>query len=204
MDRDYVEKEFFADSGNFAELLNGFLYDGKQVIVPEDLLPLDPVRHIRFVDSEGNEKLKERIADISKQMKLCSDGLNTYAVILEQNQTKTDYGMPFRNLVLEVAQYMSQAEKIAEEYASKKKKKVSFISDFQPGDKLRGVISITVFFSSEDWEGPESFQELLDSGEGLKKYKISLPLNLIVPARMSAEEILRKYPNDLGMVFMYL
>ncbi len=204
MIRDYAEKEYLEDNRIFADLLNGFIYQGRSVIKADQLRSIDPVRHIRFIDKQGEETIRERLSDLSKSLSIKTDGRKIYTVINEQNQTKTDYGMPLRNLFIELAEYMKQAEIMTAENNQNREKKISFISDLQPSDRFMGVISITVLFSSEDWDGPESFEEMIDSDDDLKRLMLKSPLNLVVPARMSADQIMTQYPNDLGLVFLYL
>ena len=42
-EQNLAASEYFKDKERFADLMNGYVYHGQQIIHPEDILELDPV-----------------------------------------------------------------------------------------------------------------------------------------------------------------
>ena len=77
----------------FADLVNGLLHGGEQVLRPEDLTPL-PLRYGVIVEEDGRRRAVEKTGDV--RMKAEND---VYSVtFFDETQAKVDYGMPARNM----------------------------------------------------------------------------------------------------------
>ncbi|MBP5640910.1 MAG: Yae1 family protein [Victivallales bacterium] len=199
---DALSREYFSNPEVFADAFNYFLYDGKPVITPDSLTPMDPNEmllpsHLGLVG-----KAFERRRDLVKQF-ACKRGKEaSYAILAIEEQTKPDYGMPVRTMTYDALRYNSQVQTIR--YSRPKKgedveagKNIPFITDLLPGDKLKPVITLVVYLSDTAWSGARTLHDLLDiQDERLKCFISDYRLNLIEPYSMSPEE-LRKLSTDL-------
>ena len=81
---------WLADNERFADLFNGFMFHGKQIIQPEDLENLDREADILITDKSGKTRGVQRYRDIikrwKKDMKL--------VVLACESQNKIHYAMP--------------------------------------------------------------------------------------------------------------
>ena len=64
-----VVKRWLKRKERFADLFNGQLFDGRQVILPEDLEPVDSEADILVTDKSGRKRELQRYRDIVMQWK---------------------------------------------------------------------------------------------------------------------------------------
>lgn len=102
--KDITLKDYFADRNRYADLLNGSLFNGQQIIKSEELQDTDTVQ-----SKSDNRAILERINDIA--MKQTNNG-NTFAVWFIANQEKVDYSMPVRVMLQEALAYDRQLKEI--------------------------------------------------------------------------------------------
>ena len=155
---DYLENEEV-----FADLVNGVLYHGEQVVKPEELSEQDG--ELRSI-SGGT--VKKTIRDKVRLWKGAA-----LVILSVENQTRVDYRMVTRAMLSESMAYDKQWKRLKEKWrrALKKqsetgKKKFTsdeFISGMRKRDKFSPVITIVVYYGKEKpWDGAKSLYELLD------------------------------------------
>lgn len=152
---DVYENDYLEDPEIFADLVNGVLYEGKQIVKAKDLSEQDG--ELRSI-SKGNVK------------KLIRDKVRLWngmvlAVLSVENQTKIDYGMVIRAMLAESMAYDRQRKKVNEKLRAEKEEVTSdeFISGMRKEDKFIPVITIVVYFGKEKpWDGARTLYELLD------------------------------------------
>ena len=91
--KDITLKDYLSDTKRYADLLNGSIFQGKQVIKASDLQNADTVR-----SKSDKQAVLERTNDIT--MKLTRNG-NLFAVWIVENQENVDYSMPVRIMMQE-------------------------------------------------------------------------------------------------------
>jgi len=97
--RDLAQNEYFKDKLRFADVCNGILFQGREVVRPEDLQEKEP--DIIFYNSQ--EQLGEIIVD--KIMMWNGICINILGI---ESQTKVDYSMVFRLMKEEALSYEKQ------------------------------------------------------------------------------------------------
>ena len=97
--QDLYQSDFYEDKGRFADVFNGVLFGGKEVMKPEELEVEDSV----IVSTKNNRSLKKVICDKIRRWK----GRYVSILVLE-NQTYVDYRMVFRVRESEVIGYNKQ------------------------------------------------------------------------------------------------
>ena len=87
-EKDVTEKILEANNDVFSDIINGCLYQGEQVVLPDDLQD-----HFAIRSYENKGKLYSTERDVSK---LWTDGVFTIACLGVENQTNIDVNMPLR------------------------------------------------------------------------------------------------------------
>ena len=111
------------------------------------------------------------------------DGKVVYMLAGVENQMDIHYAMVVKNMLYDALNYASQVEKIAYEHKKTKDlKDAEFLSGFAKEDKLIPVLTITIYWSSKEWDGARSLHEMFDiEDEHILEYVTDYKLNLITP-----------------------
>ena len=206
---DTLTKEYMKDPEVFADAFNYYIYDGEQVIHPEQLNELDTASlAVLFGDSSDNKK-NEQIQvyrDILKSVTAMEDGKATYLILGIENQMKINYAMPVRNMLYDALQYYLQVKTIAK--INRKSENTltgdEFLSGITKDDKLLPMITLVVYFGMDPWDGPKSLHEMLMVKDAkVLAYTADYKINLIDPVVMPDEDLV-KLRSDLKEVFAFI
>ena len=187
----------------FADLVNGLLHGGEQVLKPEDLTPL-PLRYGVIVEEGGRRKAVEKTGDV--RMKAEND---IYSVsFFDETQVKVDYGMPVRNMLYDALEYRRQMQELEKEHREKGELKSpeELLSGITKEDRLRPVVNLVLYLGKE-WDGSRSLHKMLALDRENEKVKELLPyvadyrLN-IIPVRAIKDP--ESYKSCLQHIFYML
>ena len=212
----YLSKNIF-----FADMFNYILYDGKAVIQPEKLRELDTTE-IAIPYGNGARVPVQKYRDLLKMWSAYMDDTAVYVMLGAELQGNTHYAMPVKKGLYDMLGYARQVDEARNSYKKKptdgdlyvdndalkiRLTSEEFLSGFRKGDKLIPIITVTVFLSDEEWDGPMDLHEMLDvKDKGLLKFIPNYPINLVAPANMSDKDF-EKFHTDLGLalkVYKYL
>lgn len=160
---DVYTSDYLENAEVFADLVNGVLYHGEQVVKPGELSEQDG--ELRSV-SEGT--VKKTIRDKVRLWKGAA-----IVVLSVENQTRVDYRMVIRAMLSESMAYDRQWKKLREKWRRERRKQSGaekerltsdeFISGMRKEDKFMPVITIVVYYGKEKpWDGARTLHELLD------------------------------------------
>ena len=152
---DICESDYLENPEVFADLVNGVLYQGKQVVKPQEL---------REQDGELRSILGSNVKKMIRDKVRLWKG-TAIAVLTVENQTRVDYHMVFRAMLSESMAYDRQWEKRQKELEMGEEGLTSdeFISGMRKGDKYIPVITIVVYYGrGKPWDGARTLYELLD------------------------------------------
>ena len=164
MKHDVADKIFFDNDERYADLINGILCNGKQVLKKEDLQEHSgsvqvrmPRSGVRSVQGYGK---REKVQDLVRKAAL---GVNFILIGLENQQT-VDYSLPLRCMEYETGQYEKQAQKIRRMVRKHPKglKTGEYLYGFQRDSRLYPSIILVLYYGKEDWDGPVDLHGLLD------------------------------------------
>jgi len=150
----------------FADAFNKFLYHGKQVIQPENLTELDSTE-ITLPYGEGGAAVPEqKYRDVLKLV--MTDGNMSYCILGSGLQSAIHYAMPVKNMLYDAMQLAHQVTEAAQSHRRKKNNKDSkykpssdeYLNGFYKTDKLLPVITLTIFWGAEEWDGSLSLREM--------------------------------------------
>ena len=196
-------KDYMSEPAHFADCFNHYLFHGKRVIRPEYLRTLDPME-IAIIPQDTTEETAEKIRDILKSCILMQDDRATYLLLGIENQSDIHYALPVKNMSYDALNYAKQVSEIGKEHRVKKDIKDSgeFLSGFTKEDKLKPIITLTVYFGADEWDGPRSLKEMFEEiDDGILEYVEDYKVHLLIPKEI---EDFTKFATDFGKVMKYI
>lgn len=201
--KDTTAKDYMSDNFRFADLFNYMIFGGRPVISADTLITRDSTEIISFFDEEDSGKsIKlQKWRDLLKAVTIKTNDEAIFAILGIENQSEVHYAMVVRNLLYDAISYAKQADDIAREHRRQKDTSMSseFLSGFTSRDKLKPVITLTVYWGCDPWDGPRSLYEMLNTGNrDILRFVSDYKLNLIVPGEI---EDFSHFQSELGKLF---
>ena len=189
----------------FADMFNKFLYHGKQVINPDNLIEMDSTE-IVVPDGEGKAGVPaQKYRDVLKLMK--TDGNIAYCILGCEDQGAIHYAMPVKNMLYDSMQFARQVTKAAKSHRQEKEHKPTsdeFLSGFYKTDRLIPVVTLVIYWGPDRWDGPLTLKEMYtEADDAVMQYVPDYKINLIAPEQMSDDEI-KEFQTSLKEVMLYI
>ncbi len=173
-EKDITEKMLEAYNDVFADIVNVLLFDGEEIINPEDLEDQAP-RSSYKVDG----KLREIERDVAKRWK---NGSIRVACIGIENQTAIDPFMPLRVIGYDGAEYRGQ---------------------YGPGKDKYPVVTFVLYFGlDKEWEKELSLKQCFDIPSELEAYVNDYKVNVFSIAFLPKEKV-NQFKSDFKIVADY-
>ena len=194
-------KQFFRNKKRFADLFNGFIFEGTQIIKPKDLEEKDSESSIIIQGKTNSSTGIQKYRDITMLWKKGAD----LSVLAIENQNKVHYAMPVRTMLYDSLSYADQIRLLwknrepEENYTQEE-----FLSRFRKSDSIFPVISLVFYYGLEPWDASTDLygmfkqNKLFHSNPLLKQYIPNYPLNLIDAGNI---ESLERFRSDLHLIF---
>lgn len=203
--KDMVTKEYMSKRPFFADAFNACVFGGKQVVNADELSlqEKDPAE-IGIIFANGKKDTVSKLRDVLKKCVIMSNEKMTFLLLGIENQSDVHYAMPVRNLLYDALNYGQQVSEIASEHRKEKDlRNAEFLSGFSKEDKIIPVITLTVYFGSDKWDGPRSLKDMFpdDIDEEVLSKVDDYHLHLIIPADI---EDFSKFKTDLGKAMKYI
>jgi len=199
-EKDAISINYFENPVRFADLVNGYVYNGKEKIKAENIRELN--RSVaRISGNLGKKKAQVITADIIREVDLDM----RIALIAFENQSDIHYAMPVRVMNRESAVYHKQWRDKASVHRERNDiKGAEFLSGFSKEDKLIPTVTIVVYLGKEPWDGPRSLKEMMHLekySEEMQQMIVDYPIHLLEVRRF---EQLEYFHSDLRYVFGFL
>ena len=172
-------RDFFMDNENFADLFNGYLFQGEQVVKAEELSDVPSEYELSL--EEKNKGKKKRILRVSQYRDVIkkSTAGTEYVILGIENQEKIHYNMPVRTMLYDAVTYMDQLKRIAMESRSYDGWTADeFLSKIPKGTKIIPCYTIVLYYGENQWDGPmclkDMFSEDVSFGPFIQDYKMNL------------------------------
>ena len=179
---DTVLKNYWNNNEQFADLFNAVLFEGKQVIKPEELEDVDTEESSVLEHREYAESIKASRDNIKIQKKSTVYGVEFVLLGLE-SQEHIHYAMPMRVMGYDYASYKKQYDSNAKKYKTAKGlSEDEYLSRMKKTDKFIPVITVVVYYGEKPWDGAMSLHEMLNIPEEMAKYINNYKM-LLVEAR---------------------
>ena len=198
-----ITKDYMSVPEHFADCFNYYLFDGEQIIKAANLKPLDPTE-LAIIPEDSTDETVEKIRDLLKQCIVMQDNKATYLLLGIENQSDIHYALPVKNMNYDALNYGRQVSDIAKEHRKNRDIKDSgeFLSGFTKEDKLKPIITLTIYFGAEAWDGPRSLKEMFEEiDESIMRFVEDYKVHLIVPNEIQDFD---KFATDFGKVMKYI
>lgn len=194
---------YFKSKERYADLINGYVFHGRQVVSGNDVEELDPRKTGRKrIKKNGRIKYRQRYRDFVRRTVF---GMNCMIIAIE-NQNLIHYAMPIRVMDGDAMEYSEQMERICTQNREKKDtaNDAEFLGQFRKTDRVPGAISLVLYYGEEPWDGARDIYELLDLSEipeELRKMVNHYPIHVLEVRRFENTEW---FQTDLREVFEIL
>ena len=163
-------------------MFNAVLFDGRQVILPEELEDVDTEESTVLEHKDYAESIKASRDNIKIQKKSTVHGVQFVLLGLE-SQEHIHYAMPMRIMGYDYGSYKKQYDSNAKKYQSREGlDEDEFLSKMKKTDKLIPVITVVVYYGERPWDGAKSLHEMLNIPEEMKQFVNDYKI-LLVEAR---------------------
>ncbi len=204
---DSVTKTFLRDNEVFADAFNYLIYEGEQIILPEQLHQMDTTVIANIGEEKNKSALVQKVRDVYKYISAMTDGNHAYLILGIESQKDICYAMPARNMLYDAMEYATQISTIAKKHRKDKdasENRADFTSGFRKDDKLIPVITLVIYFGADHWDGPLCIHDMLNTTD---KQILSLVENYnihLITAENLTKKDLMKFKSKLGDVLEYI
>ena len=169
---------WLSEKKRFANLFNGVIYGGRQVILPEDLEEVNPVSSVSVKNRTGKTKNMKKYRDIIMKWR----NQATFVLLANESQDMVHYAMPHKVMLYDGMDYETQIRNNWKNFNDRRKqnKKTGqplehltageYLSRFRKKDRLIPIISLVFYYGSEPWDGPVDLYDMFRL-EGTKEEK---------------------------------
>lgn len=179
--------EFFRDFRRVADLINGVIFHGKQIVRACDLQEQNPVLH-DISKKDNRVSAVENTLDLSVMVTV---GKAKFLLML-QGQTIEHYVMPVRASHERGTDYYNQWKKLQKKHneVGDLKKGEEYLSGAKKRDKFYPVIHIVVYFGKKRWKAARKMEDLFWTERFPEELK-----NLFTEKSLPIFEM-RHFPNE--------
>ena len=179
---DLIMRDYLSSKERFADLFNGVLFRGKQVVRPEQLEDADTIYRVE----SGGSKHTQRTRDVKMKM----DTGVVLRMLAIENQKHVDYAMPVRCMEYDVAEYRKQLQTLRRQnrLLAKQQKLSKYwnnaaeqLCGVRREDRLSPVYTICLYHGENPWDGPVSLRDMMEFAEGkddMKQLFTDYPMRL--------------------------
>ncbi len=164
---------FLSAKDRFADLFNGAVFGGEQVIHPNDLQAASEQY------STSDEDSSQRFRDI----KMYLNNGEALRILAVENQNKVDYTLPYRCMEYDVLEYGRQLKELRQ--ANRQNRRLhtpaEWLSGISRDDRLVPVYTLCLYHGEEPWDGPLSLRDMMDlknDKENLSRHFADYPMRL--------------------------
>ena len=169
-EKDITEKKLLSYNDVFADIINGTIFEGQEIVRSEELTDANPVT--QFKDDKNTHR--EQIRDVAKLWE--KKGV-IFSFIGIENQTSLDRDMILRVISYDGATYKNQ---IGNEH-------------------IYPVFTIVIYWGKNEWKAPTTLKERIECPTEIIDVVSDYKFKLIDMARLSDEEI-DKFRDDFKFI----
>lgn len=167
---DTVLKNYWSDNEKFADIFNAVLFEGRQVIKPEELEDMDTEESSVLEHRDYAESIQASRDLIKVSKKSMAFGVELTMLGME-SQEHIHYAMPMRVMGYDYGTYRKQYDSNAKKYKnSDGMDEDEYLSGMKKTDRFTAVITIVVYYGEKPWDGAVSLHGMLDIPEEMKPF----------------------------------
>ncbi len=176
---DVVLKNYWSNNEQFADLFNAVLFDGRQVIKPEELKEVDTEESSVLEHRKYAESIQVSRDNIKIQKKSTVYGVQFVLLGLE-SQEHIHYAMPMRVMGYDYSAYKKQYDSNAKKYKTAQElEEDEYLSKMKKTDKFIPVITTVVYYGEKPWDGAISLHGMLDIPVEMKTFVNDYKMRLV-------------------------
>ena len=165
-------KQWFRNKKRFADMFNAVIFDGEQVVKPEELVELNSESDIIISMQDELSTTEEKSANRHKDKVVqryhdlvmrWRDEVDLGIILTLENQDVVSYAMPVREMMYDSLAYADQMRNIWNELKEEEKRGLEtseFFSRFRREDRICPVLSIVFYYGMEEWDGPRELYDM--------------------------------------------
>lgn len=181
---DTVLKNYWNDNGQFADFFNAVLFDGEQVISPDELEDADTEESSILEHREYAESIKASRDNIKIHKISTTYGVELVMLGIE-SQEHIHYAMPMRVMGYDYGTYKKQYDSNAKKYQAKDgMTDDEYLSRMKRTDRFIPVITVVVYYGDNPWDGATTLHGMLDIPDRMKPFVNDYKM-LLVEARQN-------------------
>lgn len=198
---DIAIKKWLGNKERFADLFNGVVFQGSQIIRPEELEVVPGESDIIIEDKKRKPKGVQRYRDVVMRWRKEA----ALVILACENQSAVNYAMPVRTMLYDSLSYTEQMKQLWKEH-KKEEKKVSgeeFLSRFCKEDKIVPVLSLVFYYGLSEWDGNRNLYEMFrwkqedPSHIFMQKYISNYHINLVDAGNLAE---VNQFQTDLQVI----
>ena len=209
--------DYLKDKERFADFFNVNLFEGRKVIIPEQLVDRSETymeeykeERVDCIDKNEDNKITIKIKDSSTtrhrdiKMQLQSGGV--LRILALEEQTNVDYTMPWRHMNYDSLEYGNQLRDLKK----RNQKKDKFSNDAErlcgilKTDRIMPTYTLCLYHGKELWDGPRSLKDMMDfgkDGEVWEEIFVNYHFHLVC---INEQTDFKKYHSSLRELFQLI
>ena len=181
---DTVLKNYWRNNEQFADLFNAVLFDGEQVIRPEELEDADTEESSILEHKEYAESIQASRDNIKISKRSTVHGVE-YVLLGNESQQHIHYATPMRVMGYDYGTYKKQYDSNSKKYkTSDGMNEDEYLSGMKKTDKFIPVITVVIYYGDKVWDGATTLHGMLDIPEKIVRYVNDYKI-LLVEARQN-------------------
>ena len=207
--KENVTTKYMRQKHIFADLLNYYIYGGRQAIDPDSLEELD-TREAEAIygGKDGDGQPAQSAGDVMGSLAAMTDGRAAYLLLAVETQPDIYDVMLAENMIYDAFQYTEPVSgAVASHRCSGDCRGADgdgCLSGFMKQGRILPVMTLVVYFSAREWDGPMSLHEMFGEQDArvlalVPDYKI----NLVAPASIKDSDF-EKFHTSLKEVLSFI
>lgn len=176
---DIVVKNYWRNNEQFADFFNAVLFDGEQIIKPDELEDMDTeessvLEHREYAESIGasRDNVKIRKRSTAYDVELLILGI--------EGQESIHYAMPMRVMGYDYGTYKKQYEDNAAKYKDARGiSRDEYLSRMKKTDKFVPVITVVIYYGEKPWDGAFSLHGMLNIPQSMEPFVNDYKMHLV-------------------------
>lgn len=162
--------KYLSNRERFADLMNGIMFDGKQMIDPKSLEReagdyFETEGSLEADQSKVERKLQGKYRRVQRRyrdLKMRSRQNGQFRIFALENQSVVDYTMPLRCMEYDFLDYQEQLNDMKETYKIEKEtlRGPEKLCGIRKKDRLLPVYTVCLYHGEEEWDGPRSLSDM--------------------------------------------
>ena len=181
---DTVLKNYWNNNEQFADFFNAVLFDGEQVISPDELEDADTEESSVLEHREYAESIKASRDSIKICKKSLTHGVE-FVMLGMESQEHIHYAMPMRVMGYDYGTYKKQYDCNARKYQNADDMtEDEYLSRMKQTDRFTPVITVVVYYGDNPWDGATTLHGMLNISDKMKPFVNDYKM-LLVEARQN-------------------